>query len=131
MSRSRLAGSTVTATRSGRPLTLSAVQFAICAILGLVIALIGVSLASVTGDGRYDAIGSISIGVLLGGQNLADGERAKPLCRVRDPLDLKPLTATEIFQFSHHLTMQHGITHNSPLAHLVSPDLKLRFNECQ
>jgi cation diffusion facilitator family transporter len=35
------------------------------ALLGLVIALASVCVAVVTGDGRYDAIGSISIGVLL------------------------------------------------------------------
>ncbi len=36
------------------------------ALLGLVFALIGVSLAVVLGDPRYDALGSIAIGVLLG-----------------------------------------------------------------
>ena len=35
------------------------------ALVGLVLALIGVSLASSTGDARFDAMGSISIGVLL------------------------------------------------------------------
>jgi len=35
------------------------------ALFGLVIALVGVTLAAVLGDSRYDAIGSIAIGVLL------------------------------------------------------------------
>jgi cation diffusion facilitator family transporter len=35
------------------------------ALLGLVIALVGVTLAAVLGDSRFDAIGSIAIGVLL------------------------------------------------------------------
>jgi cation diffusion facilitator family transporter len=35
------------------------------AVLGLLLALGGVSLAAVTGDGRYDAAGSIGIGLLL------------------------------------------------------------------
>ena len=36
------------------------------ALLGLVIALVGVTLAAVLGDPRFDAIGSIAIGALLG-----------------------------------------------------------------
>jgi cation diffusion facilitator family transporter len=36
------------------------------ALLGLVVALLGITLAAVTGDGRYDAAGSIVIGLLLG-----------------------------------------------------------------
>jgi cation diffusion facilitator family transporter len=36
------------------------------ALLGLVFALVGVSLAEITGDGRWDAMGSIAIGLLLG-----------------------------------------------------------------
>ena len=35
------------------------------AVLGLSVALIGISLASLTGNGRYDALGSIFIGILL------------------------------------------------------------------
>jgi cation diffusion facilitator family transporter len=36
------------------------------ALLGLVIALVGVALAQLTGDGRWDAMGSMAIGLLLG-----------------------------------------------------------------
>jgi cation diffusion facilitator family transporter len=36
------------------------------ALLGLVFALLGVSLAAITGDGIWDAVGTLAIGVLLG-----------------------------------------------------------------
>lgn len=36
------------------------------AMLGLIFAFVGVGIATLTGDGRYDAIGSIAIGLLLG-----------------------------------------------------------------
>ncbi len=57
------------------------------ALIGLVIALVGVSLAAVTGEGRFDAVGSISIGLLLGAiavvlaiemKSLLIGEAADP-----------------------------------------------------
>jgi cation diffusion facilitator family transporter len=57
------------------------------ALAGLVIALAGVGLATLTGDTRFDGIGSIVIGVLLGGialllswemQSLLIGEAAEP-----------------------------------------------------
>lgn len=57
------------------------------ALLGLVFALIAVGIASLTGDARFDGIGSIVIGVLLGMialllsfemQSLLIGERADP-----------------------------------------------------
>ncbi len=60
------------------------------ALLGLVIALVGVGLAAWTGDARYDAAGSIAIGVLLGifavvlaleMRSLLIGEAASPLDR--------------------------------------------------
>ena len=35
------------------------------ALLGLMLALVGVTLAMVTGDARFDAMGSLAIGVLL------------------------------------------------------------------
>jgi cation diffusion facilitator family transporter len=57
------------------------------ALLGLVFALLGVSLAAVTGDPRWDAFGTIAIGVLLGAiavvligetKSLLIGEAASP-----------------------------------------------------
>ena len=36
------------------------------ALVGLILALIGIGLAMVTGDARYDAMGSLAIGILLG-----------------------------------------------------------------
>ncbi len=36
------------------------------ALLGLVVALLGVTLAAVTGNGRWDGVGSLTIGLLLG-----------------------------------------------------------------
>lgn len=57
------------------------------ALIGLVIALAGVGLASWTGDARFDAFGSIGIGVLLGAiaivlavemKSLLIGEAARP-----------------------------------------------------
>ncbi len=62
------------------------------ALLGLVFALIGVGLTLVTGDGRYDAMGSIAIGALLGViaivlaaemKSLLIGEAAAPRQRVK------------------------------------------------
>jgi len=57
------------------------------ALVGLVMALVGVSLAAYTGSARYDALGSISIGLLLGAiavvlaaemKSLLIGEAADP-----------------------------------------------------
>ncbi len=57
------------------------------ALLGLVFALTGISLALLTGDPRFDALGSVVIGLLLGGiafllvremQSLLIGEAAEP-----------------------------------------------------
>ena len=58
------------------------------ALIGLVFALVGVSLAEITGNSRFDALGSIAIGVLLGGiafilarenKSLLIGESADPI----------------------------------------------------
>jgi cation diffusion facilitator family transporter len=58
------------------------------ALVGLALALIGVGLATVTGDVRFDAIGSVSIGILLGAiavvlavemKSLLIGESADPV----------------------------------------------------
>jgi len=35
------------------------------ALIGLVLALVGISVATITGDGRFDGLGSIAIGILL------------------------------------------------------------------
>lgn len=60
------------------------------ALLGLVFAGVGIGLAMVTGDARYDALGSIAIGILLGGiafvlavemRSLLIGEAASPAQR--------------------------------------------------
>lgn len=49
------------------------------AVLGLVFALIAVGLAKVTGDGRFDAAGSIAIGVVLVGVAIFLGREVKSL----------------------------------------------------
>ncbi len=60
------------------------------ALLGLLLALVGLGLATVTGDPKYDALGSVAIGVLLGGiavvlaaemKSLLIGESAEPAQR--------------------------------------------------
>ena len=60
------------------------------ALVGLVFALVGISLAEITGNARWDAVGSIGIGLLLGViaivlaiemKSLLIGEAASPACR--------------------------------------------------
>jgi len=71
------------------------------ALLGLVFALLGVTIATLTGDARFDAFGSIVIGFLLGGiavllafkmHSLLIGESADPAveARIRDALTTSP-----------------------------------------
>jgi cation diffusion facilitator family transporter len=71
------------------------------ALLGLVFALIGVGLALVTGEPRFDALGSIAIGILLGAiavvlarkmQSLLIGEAASPgvASAIRSALESAP-----------------------------------------
>jgi cation diffusion facilitator family transporter len=71
------------------------------ALCGLVLALAGIALAMITGDPRFDAIGSITIGVLLGiiatvlaieMKSLLIGEAAAPahLERIRDAVESLP-----------------------------------------
>jgi cation diffusion facilitator family transporter len=71
------------------------------ALAGLLIALAGVGLSTLTGDTRFDGIGSIVIGVLLGGiatllslemQSLLIGEAADPDVerQIRDVLSASP-----------------------------------------
>jgi cation diffusion facilitator family transporter len=49
------------------------------ALLGLVLALLGVGLSAVTGDGRFDAAGSLAIGLLLGVIALVLGREMRSL----------------------------------------------------
>ncbi len=71
------------------------------ALIGLVLALLGVSLAATTGDSRYDAMASIGIGVLLGViavvlavemKSLLIGESAGPkhLTEIRSAIETTP-----------------------------------------
>ena len=51
----------------------------LAALIGLVLALLGVTLSLVTGDGVWDGIGTLSIGVLLGGVAVVLGIEMKSL----------------------------------------------------
>jgi cation diffusion facilitator family transporter len=71
------------------------------ALVGLVFAIVGVALATITGNGRFDAIGSIAIGLLLGViaivlatemKSLLIGEAASPRLAqaIRDAMETSP-----------------------------------------
>ncbi len=83
------------------------------ALLGLALALLGIGLASLTGDPRFDALGSITIGVLLGViaavlaiemRSLLIGEAASPEDRdaIRQALSETPSVERVI-----HMRTQH------------------------
>jgi cation diffusion facilitator family transporter len=85
------------------------------ALCGLVIALVGIALAMLTGDARFDAMGSITIGVLLGViatilaiemKSLLIGESAAPahLERIRREVEALP----EVRQLIHFRTQHTG-----------------------
>lgn len=86
----------------------------LAALLGLIFALIGVSLTLLTGDGLWDAVGTIAIGlllvtvaVLLGVEtkSLLLGEGAAPEVqrRIRDALESHPLIERVIHMRTLHL----------------------------
>ncbi|MCU1675597.1 MAG: cation transporter [Frankiales bacterium] len=85
------------------------------ALLGLVFALIGITVAHTTGDSRYDAVGSIAIGVLLviiaiilviQMKSLLIGESADAVTRAA--LDKAILATPEIRSIIHMRTLQMG-----------------------
>jgi len=85
------------------------------ALLGLVIALAGVSLAAASGDPRYDAIGSIGIGALLGAiaivlavemKSLLIGESAA--AEIRDALRTTIETSPAVRKLIHMRTLHLG-----------------------
>ena len=84
------------------------------ALAGLLIAGAGIGLAVVTGDPRFDAVGSIAIGVLLGGiaivlavkvQSLLIGEAATPemVARIRGIMESSPHVKRVIHMRTVHL----------------------------
>ncbi len=84
------------------------------ALLGLLFALTGVTLALVTGDSRFDALGSVAIGLLLGViavvlamemKSLLIGEAAYPEVRkaIADAVLAHPLTRRIIHMRTEHL----------------------------
>jgi cation diffusion facilitator family transporter len=88
------------------------------ALVGLLIALLGVGLATLTGDGRWDAVGSISIGLLLGAiavvlaiemKSLLIGEAADPAAEtaVREAIE----AGEEVERIIHLRTLHLGPEH--------------------
>jgi cation diffusion facilitator family transporter len=84
------------------------------ALAGLVIALVGVVVADVTGDGRWDGVGSLAIGILLVGVaivlviemgSLLVGEAARPevVGRIRQAIETFPTVSRCIHLRTEHL----------------------------
>jgi cation diffusion facilitator family transporter len=84
------------------------------ALSGLVIALVGVVVADVTGDGRWDGVGSLAIGILLVGVaivlviemgSLLVGEGARPevVDRIRRAIETFPAVSRCIHLRTEHL----------------------------
>jgi divalent metal cation (Fe/Co/Zn/Cd) transporter len=85
------------------------------ALIGLVFALVGITLAEITGNARWDAVGSIGIGLLLGAiaivlaiemKSLLIGEAASPL--VEDRLRSTILDGPEVRRIIHLRTQYLG-----------------------
>jgi cation diffusion facilitator family transporter len=83
------------------------------ALIGLALALVGIGLAELTGNARFDALGSIAIGILLGViavtlvvemKSLLIGEAATPamVAHIREAMEKTPLVLGVI-----HLRTQH------------------------
>jgi cation diffusion facilitator family transporter len=84
------------------------------ALLGLSVALVGVGLAAATGNGRFDALGSIAIGLLLGViavilavemKSLLIGESAEPatVAAIRAAMESDPRVRRVIHLRTEHL----------------------------
>jgi cation diffusion facilitator family transporter len=84
------------------------------ALVGLVIALLGVVIADLTGNARWDGVGSLAIGLLLIGVavvlviemgSLLVGESARPqvVARIRDAIDAFPAVRRCIHLRTEHL----------------------------
>lgn len=84
------------------------------ALIGLTLALIGVALAELTGNPRFDAVGSVAIGLLLGAiavtlvvemKSLLIGEAASPAMRasIREAMGKTPLVLGVIHLRTEHI----------------------------
>ena len=100
------------------------------AMVGLILALVGVVLATVTGTARFDAIGSVGIGILLvvialvlavEMKSLIIGEAAEP--HVRDALKAAITAGPEVTQVINLRTLQLG-----PEDVLVAAKVELTVN---